>query len=221
MKTVISLGGSIVVPDKVDTAFLRSFRKMMEGIEGQFIIVLGGGALARNYQEHAKASGDVSKTDLDLIGIQATKLNSEILRVWLGKDAHQEVIKDPTALPKTSRKFIICSGWKPGSSTDNVAVVAAEKAGAKTIINLSNIDHVYTADPRKDPKAKKLDMISWPDFRKLVGDAWDPGMNVPFDPVASRKAEKLGLEVVMMGPDLKNLKSYLSGKGFVGTRIGI
>ena len=44
----------------------------------------------------------------------------------------------------------------------------------------------FQADPRKDKNAKPIDKITWTDFRKLVGDEWIPGMNAPFDPVASK-----------------------------------
>jgi uridylate kinase len=55
----------------------------------------------------------------------------------------------------------------------------------------------------------------------MVGDEWVPGKNVPFDPVASRHAEKIGLKVICAaGKDLRNLEDILKGKEFLGTRIG-
>ena len=88
------------------------------------------------------------------------------------------------------------------------------------MINLSNIEKVYTADPKKDPSAKALDKISWKDFRAMVGDKWIPGKNVPFDPVASRHGEKIGLKVICAaGRDLENLKKILHGEDFTGTTI--
>jgi uridylate kinase len=114
----------------------------------------------------------------------------------------------------------VAAGWKPGFSSDYDAVLLAEKFGAKTVINLSNIEKVYTDDPRRDPDAKPLDTISWADFRSLIGDEWMPGKNVPFDPVASRHAEKTGLTVICAaGRNLPNLKRLLSGENFTGTTI--
>ena len=61
---------------------------------------------------------------------------------------------------------------------------------------------------------------SWKDFRKLVGDKWDPGLNAPFDPIASREAEKSGLEAIILnGKNLDNLNNFLSGNSFKGTII--
>jgi uridylate kinase len=115
----------------------------------------------------------------------------------------------------------VAAGWNPGFSTDFDSVCLAERFGAKTVINLSNIEKVYTDDPKKNPAARPLDAISWADFRSMVGDAWEPGKNCPFDPVASRKASGLGLKVVCAnGRDLPNLVSILEGAPFTGTTIG-
>jgi uridylate kinase len=55
----------------------------------------------------------------------------------------------------------------------------------------------------------------------MVGDEWVPGKNVPFDPVASRHAAKIGLKVICAaGKNLDNLKKILRGEDFVGTTIG-
>ena len=87
-------------------------------------------------------------------------------------------------------------------------------------MNLSNIDYVYTKDPKKFPDAQKIETIGWEAFRKLIPDRWDPGLNSPFDPVAAKEAEKSGLEVaVINGHNLTELDNYLDGKAFKGTRI--
>jgi uridylate kinase len=79
---------------------------------------------------------------------------------------------------------------------------------------------VYTADPKQNPNARPIDRISWADFRAMVGDDWVPGKNVPFDPVASRHAAKIGLKVVCAaGKNLENLRKILSGGDFIGTII--
>ena len=97
----------------------------------------------------------------------------------------------------------------------------AERFGAKTIVNLSNIEKVYTDDPAKNPEAKPLDSISWADFRKMVGDEWVPGKNTPFDPVASKRAESAGISVICAwGKDINNILAILNEEKFTGTFIG-
>ncbi len=217
---VISLGGSIIVPDEVDGPFLKKFREIILSLHSErFIIICGGGKVCRNYQNAARDVTDVSNEDLDWIGIGATRLNAELVRSVFGEVAHQKVIQDPDEEIDMHKQIIIGAGFQPGSSTDLRAVQLAGRFGASKVINMSNIDYVYSADPKKDPDATKLEEISWPDFRKLVGDEWDPGLNMPFDPIASKEAEKEGLEVVIIGNDIQNLERLLRAESFKGTTI--
>ena len=95
-----------------------------------------------------------------------------------------------------------------------------KNTGAKKIINLSNIDHVYDSDPKLNPDAKKIEKISWADYRKLIPAEWVPGLNSPFDPTASKMAEAEGIEVIIMnGKPIDNLKKCLNGESFQGTVI--
>ncbi len=98
--------------------------------------------------------------------------------------------------------------------------MAAKQLGAKRLVNLSNIEYVYTADPRKDPSAQPIERIGWPEFRALIPEHWDPGLSSPFDPVASKLAQELSMEIaVISGAKLEEFDNYISGKPFVGTRI--
>ncbi len=129
-------------------------------------------------------------------------------------------MKDPKKRVDFRERVLIAAGWEPGFSTDYDAVLLAKQFKVKTLINLSDVDYVYDKDPAKYRKVKPIKRISWKDFRKIVGDKWDPGLNKPFDPVASKEAQKMGLRVVMMnGRGLKNLDSFLLGRKFRGTVI--
>ena len=204
LKTVvISLGGSIIVPEEVDVPFLKRFREIILNLKDErFIVICGGGKICRNYQNAAREAAEIPKEDLDWIGIRATRLNAELVRSIFGDEAHKKVIHDPDEEIEVSKRVIIGAGFEPGSSTDLRAVQLARRFGAVRVINMSNIDYVYSADPKKEPNAERLERISWSAFRKLVGDEWDPGLNMPFDPIASREAEKLGLEVIIIGNDI-------------------
>ena len=134
--------------------------------------------------------------------------------------AHSRIIKNPHHKEPAKEPVIIAAGYKPGWSTDYVAVLLARKYGANVVLNLSNIDYVYNKDPRKFKDAKAYTLLSWPEFRKIVGNKWDPGLNAPFDPVASKLAQKHGLTVIIMnGKNLANLKRFFAGKSFKGTVI--
>ncbi len=228
MVKVLSVGGSIVVPDAPDTAFLNEFSSMVrewlsEDKSRKLILVVGGGAPARVYQNAYRAVGGNAKDDnqADWIGIMATRLNAQLLKAIFSDLCEQDVVYDPTAAKDFTGRILVAAGWKPGFSTDNDAVLLAEQFGAKTVVNLSNIEKVYTDDPRKNPDAKPLDTISWADFRKMVGDEWQPGKNCPFDPVASKKASENGMTVICAGgKNIQNIRCILNDEKFIGTQIG-
>jgi len=228
MVTVISLGGSIVAPNNVDIDFLKSFVSLIRGFieednNQRFIFVVGGGGPARSYQNAYReiSQDDNFKDDeADWIGIMATRLNAQLIKAVMGEWCNQEVVTNPGEVAPLTGHVLVAAGWKPGFSTDYDAVLLAERFGANLLINLSNIEKVYTADPKIDPNAKPIDKITWADFRAMVGDEWVPGKNVPFDPVASRHAQKIGLKVICAaGKNLENLKNILNEKDFIGTMI--
>jgi len=217
---LISLGGSVIVPDRIDVGFLKKFRKLiLKQKNRKFVVVCGGGKTCRRYQ---KAASEITKTgeeDLDWLGIHATRLNAHLLRTVFGDAAHKKVISGFREKIVFREKILVASGWKPGCSTDYDAVMLAKNLGVKKIINISNIDCVYDKNPKKFRKAKPLSRISWKEFRKMVGSKWSPGMNMPFDPVASREAQKSGAKVFIVGKSVENLGRVFSGRSFRGTVI--
>lgn len=231
MTTVLSLGGSIVAPEGPDAEFLAAFKALVDrhlavDPARRLILVVGGGGPARLWQKALRsateAAGEQAAAEAqDWVGIMATRLNAQLVKAVCGELAPQDVVIDPSAVEVFVGRILVAAGWKPGFSTDFDAVVLAEKFGADTVVNLSNIAKVYTDDPRINPNAKPIDTISWKDFRALVGDEWSPGKNVPFDPIASRRAAESGLRVVCAaGRDLPNLEAILEKRPFVGSVIG-
>lgn len=224
--TIISLGGSIIAPQGVDAPFLKSFRALILGwldaVPGRRVILItGGGAPARIYQEaYREATPEADSHTQDWIGIAATRLNAALVKGLFGADCQDEVVTDPTAPFEFRGRVLVGAGWKPGFSTDFDAVMLAERFGAKKVVNLSNISQVYSADPKKDPKAVPLPRMTWKEFKALVGEEWTPGLNAPFDPIATKKAADLGLEVVVAsGKDLPNLEKIMNRQDFFGTLI--
>ncbi len=221
--TVISVGGSLICPDRVDAQYVKSFVALIQkevAAGNYFALITGGGKICRDYQDALKVAGSPSNEDLDWVGIYTTRCNAELLRLSFDGLAEPEIFLDPLAPKLSGRQVLVGGGFEPGHSSDGAAVALAKTLGAKKLINLSNIDYVYTADPKVDPTATKIEKSTWADFRKLLPIEWSPGANVPFDPIAAKMAEELGLEVaVMNGRNLDNLAAYLEGKTFVGTVI--
>jgi uridylate kinase len=225
--TVISLGGSIIAPRGIDTAFLKGFLGLVEERMAadqrlKLIIVCGGGRLARDYQAALRdVSPGAHSDDLDWVGVAATRVNGELLRRMLRPWCVEDLVTDPTAVTVFAGRILVAAGWKPGFSTDNDAVVLAQRFSAQTVINLSNIAKVYSEDPKKNPSAKPADRLTWKEMRAIVGDEWSPGKNTPFDPTAARAAAESRIKVIFAeGRNLKNLGEILAGRDFVGTTIG-
>ena len=222
---VMSVGGSLIVPDAIDTGFLTNLKNFIvtETAKGRrFIIIAGGGRTARRYQDAAGVVSELTSDDLDWMGIHATRLNGHLLRTIFRDIAYRVVITNPDEILdiSPSESVIIAAGYRPGCSTDLRAVQIATRVGAKKVINLSNTDYVYTDNPNTNPDATKIEDITWSDFRKLIPEEWGPGLSSPFDPVAAREAEALGLEVAQInGSRLLDVMQYLSGETFTGTRI--
>jgi uridylate kinase len=206
---IVSVGGSLIVPDEIDTSFLDKLRVTIGAIQKdgyRFILMTGGGKTSRKYGAAASEFEGVDQTDIDALGITACQLNAHLLRLVF-KGTEVKINPDLDL-------------YVPGASSDRAAVRTAIKYGAKKIVNLSNISHVYTADPKKDPNAQKIEEITWSEFRNIIPKEFSPNLSSPFDPAAAKEADEAGIEVATMsGENLDELKKYLHGEPFTGSVI--
>lgn len=227
-RIVLSLGGSLVVPEGgINVPFLQDFnsfirKNLKNNPDWQFFIVVGGGRVARQYRDAGREvlGHELTPDDLDWLGIHATRLNAQLIRTIFMDIAHPYVLKHYEIIRKVEESVIVGSGWKPGWSTDFCATLVCEDYNIQKIVNMSNIKAAYDKDPRTNNDAKVIDRCTWSEFRNLVGDEWTPGMNAPFDPVAARHAQELGLTTIILdGTNFDNLQNYLDDKKFIGTVI--
>ena len=224
---VFDLGGSAMAPDGPDEDFLLNFRHLLRNWlevnpSYRLIIVVGGGSAARRWQNAARSlSSDAHNESLDRIGMQATRLNAELLCSVLGNLCPDPVVINPEADFPFTGSILVCAGWKPGFSTDYISVLMAKQSGCNSVIVISNISHVYSEDPRINPQAQVLENPGWEDYIRIIDSEWQPGINLPFDPVASRSALKAGIAVKLVSAkDFANIRQLLDGLDFVGTTIG-
>lgn len=224
---IISLGGSLIVPEEIDFMYLKEFKEIIEKeIQNgwKFVIITGGGRTARKYIDAGhQANSLITDEDKDWLGIHATRMNAHLIRTIFRDCAHPRINTNPHDLEdfyNFKESILVAAGWRPGFSTDYDATLLAKYLDIEKIVNFSNIDYVYTEDPRKNPNAQKIEDITWTDFRKIVGDVWEPGLNAPFDPIASKLAQEANIEVAILnGKNLKNFQDYLEGNVYIGTKI--
>lgn len=220
---VISLGGSLIAPEAIDTDFIKSFKEIIDGevkLGRRFIIICGGGRTCRNYQQAAQKVTDLRSMDIDWLGIHSTRLNAQLIKTIFLPKVEEVVVHDPHEKITFKKPILIAAGWKPGWSTDYDAVLLAKRFKANKVINLSNIDYVCDKDPKKHSDAKQLLKISWKDYRKVIPTKWSPGLNSPFDPIASKEAQKNNIQVaVISGENLNQINNFIYDKPFEGTLI--
>ena len=224
---VIALGGSLIIPgQEVDSQFLKGLRSMLLPIlsDRRFVLVIGGGGTAREFQRAAGEINFVSDEDKDWLGIHATRLNAHLLRTIFSDVAYPEIFDNPNRPIDedewNAHSLFIASGWRPGCSTDYIAMQLAHRFRAFRLIVASTIPYVYTGDISQDSSVKPIEDITWREYRSLVNNTWSPGMKAPVDPVASRFAEKNNIEtVVLRGSELHNLRNVIFNKPYKGTRI--
>ena len=221
--TIISLGGSIIIPNGIDIPFLKKLKKLvLNHIKkgNRMVLVCGGGSICRKYQQAADKLTKTNNIDKDWIGIMATRLNAELIKVMFKEQAYEKVVYNPHKKINTKKKIIIGAGYEPGCSTDTDTVILAKQFKASLVINTTNTDYVYDKDPNKYNNAQVIKELTWPEYKRLIGGEFKPGMHAPFDPVASKLAMKYNMEVAIInGRKLNNLRKLLDGKKFVGTVI--
>ncbi len=221
---IISVGGSMIFPEEINTSFLSHLKDfVLNGVKKgkRFVIVCGGGKICRKYQHAALEVTKLRPQDVDWLGIHSTRLNAQLVKAIFLPKVEEVIIHDPFDKKVSFTKpILIGAGWKPGWSTDFVSVCLAKRFKAKKLINLTNIDYIFDKDPREFKDAKRIEEINWKEFRKLIPKKWDPGLSSPFDPIASKEAEVLGLQVAIInGNKLEEADAFINGKNFVGSII--
>lgn len=220
MKTLIlKVGGSLLSPSReilFDVQYAKALIQKLKNIEDtKFIIITGGGSLARSYMKLIQDAEHVSHMDLDLIGIAVNNVHATMLRSIIGHEARPEILSGEDIESSDSitfeehEKFIIAGGAVPGHSGDGVALKLAIRASAKEVLILKSLPGVYDADPKTNSSAKLLHDISWDEYFKIIGTReFIPKAEFPIDPVTAQKAQELGMKfVVMSGKEFLTLNT--------------
>jgi uridylate kinase len=227
-RVAIVLGGSILAPAELDPAFLQEVAAHLTewSRSHQLFVVVGGGSPARKHITAARLSG-VSEDLLDRIGIQATRLNAQMLCCILrkvGADVNLEVPLSTAQAIRVAQQhaIVVMGGTVPGHSTDYVAVELAVEGGCARFVDATNVDGVYTRDPNKHRDAKFLPEMSFEELLGVIGErewtaAGAPGV---VDGPATVLLARNGIPTcVVRGTELDNLGKAVRGEPFHGTHI--
>ena len=216
---VISFGGSVVNPGKIDTAFLMSFRELvLEEIDKgrKFVIVTGGGGISRQYISALVETGlDITEGEKDQLAIIPTWLNAKLVSL-LFKGYTSRVLPgcfDDIGKQLDRWPIVFSGGLLPGLKTDEDTSIIADYLGANMLINVTNVDGVYDDNPNTNPKAKKFDSMTYSDFYQLSEKlSVKAGSNAPFTAMAVRIAERSSIKIFVVDKDISTIKAAINGK---------
>lgn len=223
MRAVVKLGGALFLREP-DVTALRNMGKTLSGFVekgNQLVVVAGGGENARTYIGAARKLG-ADESTCDLLGIQITRANAELIRLALGSVASSKIPSTLLDLPHFigSGRAVVMGGLQPGQSTNAVAALAAEITRSEILVNGTDVDGVYTEDPKKNPKAKLIrsvdaeKLLSW----AMAGEVF-AGRYELLDPLAIKIMQRAKIPtrfVSLEGPE--NILNALLGKD-VGTKV--
>jgi uridylate kinase len=222
-KVVVSIGGSVLIPERDDAKYIRALADVLKDVakEVQLMVVCGGGKVSRYYAETGRELGG-SIFQLDEMGIAVTRINAMLLDVALGENGSGKVPLTAEECAKLSKpgKIVVMGGTEPGHTTDAVASMIARACKADRIVNASNVDAVYSADPRKDPNAKRFTKMTIDELKAVVYSDHDAGKSSVFDPMGVKIAKECQIDLLMVdGRDLPELRSAILGKSIRGTFV--
>jgi len=221
---VISLGGSLIIPNGIHVDFLAKFKKVINKNKKhyKFVIVCGGGNLARKYIS-ALGKINLSNKLKSLAGISATRTNARFMSYFFNLEPSKGIPHQIKSIKKYLKKqdIVFCGAleYKPDQTSDSTAAEVANYFNAN-FINLTNVDGLFNKNPLKYKNAKFIQKISWKDFNKLVNRIkFKPGQHFVLDQNAAKIILENKIDTYILGRNLRNLDNLLKGKKFKGTTI--
>lgn len=211
--------------DSATVDFIAKEIKKVVNMGVEVAVVIGGGNIFRGVEASVKG---MERASADYMGMLATVINALALQNSLEKNnvptrvqsaIDMRELAEPYIRRKAMRHLekdrvvIFAAGTgNPYFTTDTAAALRAMEIGAEVIIKATKVDGVYSADPVKDPNAKKYDTISYMDVLRK-------GLSV-MDSTAISLCMDNNLPIVVVnlrGKD--NIKNVVRGKK-IGTIVG-
>ncbi len=184
-KILLKLSGEALMGDQsygIDPAtvqFMAAEIKKVYDMDIQISVVIGGGNIFRGVEASVKG---MERASADYMGMLATVINALALQNSLEKLGLETRVQSAIEMRELAESYIrrkavrhlekgrivifAAGTGNPYFTTDTAAALRAMEIGAEVILKGTKVDGVYTADPAKDPTAKKYDVISYFDVIK-------------------------------------------------------
>ena len=224
-RIVMKLSGSIFNTTNATTMeSIRRYAKMLLEISNTFqpIVVTGGGKIARHYINIARSLGS-DEANLDIIGIEVSRLNAKLLISALGEQVYSQIPKnlEEVAIAAASGQIVIAGGLHPGQSTNATSALIAETVKASKFLNATDVDGIYDSDPRKNRDAKLFERITIKECMEILrNESSMAGKYELIDIVALKVIERSRIPTWVLRSTVNNIKHALNnGSKYIGTEI--
>jgi uridylate kinase len=219
------MGGSVLLTGKGDVEYLTALADLlrMEGRERPLAVTVGGGRTARDYIRLGRSLG-LTEVELDEVGIEVTRLHARLLAGRLGPPTPAQpptTVRDAVAQLATGSPVVL-GGTEPGHTTDGVASLLAVRLRAGRVVNATDVDGVYDRDPRAGPGARRIDRLSWTEFRGMVhrASSGEAGQHLPFDRLGADLLDRAHIPLAVVdGRSLPDVRAAVRGEAFRGTSV--
>jgi len=170
------------LPYGIDTEtvdYMASEIKSIYSMGVEIAVVIGGGNIFRGLQGTARG---MERATADYMGMLATVINALALQNALEKHGMPTRVQSAIEMRELAEPYIrrrairhlekgrvvifAAGTGNPYFTTDTAASLRAMEIGADVILKATKVDGVYTADPVKDPKAKRFKKITYIDVLK-------------------------------------------------------
>jgi len=180
-------------------------------------VVVGGGNIFRGVEVSARG---VPRPVADTMGMLATVMNCLTLEAAIERAGVEARTLSALAMPSVcetynrkralknlgkGRVVLLAAGTgNPFFTTDTTAVLRAAELGAAAVLKATNVDGVYSADPKKDPKAKRYDRLTHQqaierDLRVMDGTAFTLARENHMPIIVFSIAQKGAIAAVLSG----------------------
>ncbi len=223
MRIVVRIGGSVIA-NPINTDLMGKYADIVKQIKAEgheVAVVLGGGALARQFIGLAKELG-LDMNAQDEVAISCSRLFAQLFLKRLGELGCGKVAVslDEAQQCLSEGKIMVMGGLRPGITTDTVATLVAERIHADLLVKGSDQNGVYNKDPRKHPDAEKLDKMTFDDLAKVFEqNEHKAGIHQIIDPEAVKVLKRSHIKtLVVSGFKPENMLAAVRGEN-VGTVI--
>ena len=220
-RIVIKLSGSIFSQDTNHDS-IKDYAQMLIDISNniQPIVIAGGVKIARHYIDLARNLGS-DEANLDIIGIEVSRLNAKLLIAALGDQAYSQVPKnlEEVAIAVASGKIVIAGGLHPGQSTNATSALIAESSKASGFVNSTDVDGIYDSDPNVNPNARLFKEITVNECMEILrAERTVAGTYDLMDIIALKVIERSKIPTRVIRSDVGNIRDAIDGKD-IGTKI--